>query len=137
MGAGASVATQAAYADASALVKLVTPEPESDALDSALGGESRVVASEIVAVELHCAVHRRRLAPERANAVLGRLALAPLDKAILARARVPFSRPLRALDAIHLATALILREEIGSFYAYGAELIEAARDEGMRVARPS
>lgn len=56
---GKEIAASAAYADASALVKLIFPESESQALDAALKAEDRVLASEIVAVELSCAVHGR------------------------------------------------------------------------------
>ncbi len=136
MGAREEIAAPAAYADASALVKLIFPESESHALDVALNAEDRVLASEIVAVELSCAVQRRGLSATVVEPVLHRVALAPVDATILARARRPFSRPLRALDAIHLATAISLREDLGPFYAYDAELAEAAVEAGLHVAAP-
>lgn len=137
MGPGEELAAQGVYAEASALVKLVFPETESRALDAALRSEDAVIASEVVAVELYCAVHRRGLRPTAVEPVLDRLALKPLNEAILARARRPFPRPLRALDAIHLATVLAVRTVVGTLYTYDAELAEAAVGEGIRVSSPA
>ena len=44
---------------------------------------------------------------------------------------------LRALDAIHLATALELGESLQAFVTYDDRLAEAARTVGLPVARPA
>ncbi len=137
MGPGEELAARSVYAEASALVKLVFPETESRALDAALRTEDVVIASEIVAVELYCAVHRRGVSPTTVEPVLHRLALTPLSEAILARARRPFSRPLRALDAIHLATVLAVRTDVRALCTYDAELAEAAVGEGIQISAPA
>ena len=43
---------------------------------------------------------------------------------------------LRTLDAIHLASALVLQPNLGALAAYDIRLIEAATDSGFRVLTP-
>ena len=44
---------------------------------------------------------------------------------------------LRALDAIHLATALSLNSELGGLVVYDRRLATAARDAGLEVFAPA
>jgi predicted nucleic acid-binding protein len=44
---------------------------------------------------------------------------------------------LRTLDAIHLATALSLREDLGEFATYDTRLAGAAREAGLAVLAPA
>jgi hypothetical protein len=44
---------------------------------------------------------------------------------------------LRSLDAVHLATALRLGEDLGRFVVYDARLAEAARLAGLTVIAPA
>ncbi len=127
-----------AYLDASALVKLVWREPETDALAAALSAEVRLVASEIAEVELLRALRRRGgdAAAERAGRGLESVRLLPLSRHIRRRACELEPATLRALDAIHLASALHLGELLGAVYAYDTRLIEAARGLGLRVLAP-
>lgn len=64
--------------------------------------------------------------------------LVALDTPILQRAAEPFPTLLRSLDAIHLATALGLRErsEDLHFATHDAELASAARAVGLPVEGP-
>ena len=48
-----------------------------------------------------------------------------------------FAPALRALDAIHLATALELGEDLGIFLAYDQELRAAAAHRGLPVDAPA
>lgn len=43
---------------------------------------------------------------------------------------------LRSLDAIHLATALSVRERLDGVVAYDVRLVEAARAHGLPVLTP-
>ena len=55
---------------------------------------------------------------------------------MLARAAEPFRSPIGTLDAIHLATALLLREsseEDFAFATHDAALAPAARSHGFQV----
>lgn len=73
----------------------------------------------------------------RAEDVLSGVELIPWRVAAAQRAgTLTFAPPLRALDAIHLATALTLRENLAVLIAYDLELVAAARAEGLTVASP-
>ncbi len=62
------------------------------------------------------------------------VALLPLDDSILDQAGSLGPPLLRTLDAIHLATALSIREDIGVLFTYDDRLAEAARQHGLTVA---
>lgn len=127
------------YLDSSALVKLVASEPESAALFEFLAGRSELVSSAVARVELTRAVNRLEEAGDlgvRAERVLGSLALLRIDDPILAAAGALAPRTLRSLDAIHLASALSVREELEGFVAYDHGLAEAARGHGLKVLAP-
>ncbi|HEY7829765.1 MAG TPA: PIN domain-containing protein [Solirubrobacteraceae bacterium] len=125
-----------AYLDASAFCKLFKPEVESEALGQALTGETWL-ASEILAIEVgRTALLAGGGAPERAQGELARVVLAPLSETVRANAATVPPARLRALDAIHLATALELRAEIDAVYAYDERLGEAAREHGLEVRTP-
>jgi predicted nucleic acid-binding protein len=72
-----------------------------------------------------------------AQAWLEDVALMPIDDEVLDRATTEGPAALRALDALHLATALTIKDEIGSFFTYDARLAEAALDQGFTVFHPS
>ena len=127
-----------AYLDASAVVKLFESEPESGALEAALGGSVLWTSSEIVAVEAWCAA-RRVDRPDRlmrVEEVLSKIELLAFGPEIRDRAAEPFARPLRALAAIHAATALTLRDDLDAFFAYDLNLSSAVAAEGLSVASP-
>jgi predicted nucleic acid-binding protein len=72
-----------------------------------------LVSSRLVEYEVWIRVHARKLARthgEAARALVGRLALLELVSPVLARALEPFPRPVRTLDAVHLASTDFLRE---------------------------
>lgn len=126
------------YCDSSALVKLVAVEPESDALQEALAGWPTRVSSVLTAVEVP-RVARRSGAPvaiARAEDIVSRLDLIDLDPGIR-RAAAGLEPPeLRSLDAIHLATALSLGDDLDAFLAYDARLADAAKASGLSVLTP-
>ena len=125
---------RALYLDSSALVKLVTREPESAALLSLLEPRPEVVSSVLARVEVLRAVARVRDSKrtlERARAVLSRVVLVAMDGPILEAAATVAPVDLRSLDAIHLATALTLRPEIEAIVSYDARLNEAAKAVGL------
>lgn len=131
------------YADASALVKLVRDEAESGALRAYLA-DADVVSSELVLTEVPRAVRRAAaLDPDlpldlllgRAGAVLDALALAPAGRERLAGAGALTEPALRALDAIHVATASDLHP-IDAFVTYDERQAAAARLAGLRTTAP-
>lgn len=128
------------YLDASALVKLVRREPETNALVAALRLDAKLVASEIAEVELLRALRRRgggSAAADLARSKLENVRLLPLSPQTRRKACELQPAELRSLDAIHLATALQLGDLLDGFYAYDTRLIEAARHVGLRVLAPS
>jgi predicted nucleic acid-binding protein len=127
------------YLESSALAKLVLPEPESGALADFLRDWPARTASVIARVELRRAVRREvrpRDVSSRAAAVLEDIALLPLDDETVERACALEPSALRTLDAIHLATALSIREALGGMVTYDRRLADAARRAGLTVWSP-
>ncbi len=131
------------YADASALVKLVKDEPESDALRAFLAGAD-LVSSELALTEVPRAIRRaaaddRRLSLDllmsRASEALDAVALRPLDRALLLAAGALDEPALRALDAIHIAAAVDLAP-LDAFLSYDERQSAAARLAGLRTMSP-
>ena len=131
------------YADASALVKLVREEAESDALRAYVEGAD-LVSSELILTEIPRAVRRAvaqdpalplDLLLERAGELVDVLALRPLDRALLAGAGALAEPALRALDAIHVASAVDL-DSIQAFVTYDERQAAAARLAGLRTMAP-
>jgi len=127
------------YLDSSAIVKLVVPEPETDALLEALGRWSDRVSVSMARVEVHRALRRTgrpRSAHARADAVLEGLVLLRVDDPLLDRAAALKNRQLRTLDAMHLAASLAIGDAPDAFITYDARLARAARRERLNVLHP-
>jgi predicted nucleic acid-binding protein len=128
----------AAYIDASALVKLFKVEPETFALREALGDWPVQVASELIRVEAICTA--RRLGDEdilaRAMQAVEQINLVPLTPEIIERATDAHTPTLRAMDAIHLATALTVRDDLGAMLVYDGDLHAAARAHDLNPLAP-
>lgn len=124
------------YLDASALVKLIIDEPESSALAAELDRWPHRLSSVVVDTELHRAAVRARQPPDRANAVLERMPLLALDDPRRELARRVGSLSLPALDAIHLASALSLGDDLGAFCCYDRRLAADAETAGLTVLSP-
>ena len=127
----------ATYLDASAIVKLVIREPESAALRRYLRRKRPLVSSALSRTEV-----LRALQPSGEEAVArGRhvfqwLDLIRVNDRILNTAgRLP-PPELRSLDAIHLATAQELEDELSAIVTYDHRMAAAARQLGYRVVEP-
>jgi len=99
-----------------------------------------LVSSRLLVYEVWAKLHARGLGEalgEQARALLGGLALLEMEPSVLARALEPFPRPVRALDAMHLATADFLRRRGAdvSVATYDARLSEAASEMGFELYR--
>ncbi len=118
-------------------MKLVLREREEAALRAKLAEWDGYVSSALLAVEAirACSRHRSEYARE-AQEWLFDVALLPLDDALLDAATSLPPPALRSLDALHLATALSVREEIGVLFTYDERLAAVAADAGLNVARP-
>ncbi len=118
-------------------MKLFVDEPESAAVRGALALSSQL-ASALVEVETLRVV--RRHAPGSVAAVeaaLAGLTLVEITSSIRAAAARLDPATLRSLDAIHLATALSVRDELEALLTYDTRLAEAAAAHGMTVLAPS
>jgi predicted nucleic acid-binding protein len=134
------------YLDASALVKLFVPEPESDDLNRALAGLTDVIVSDLALTEMASALGRRvrerrltrdnarRLYREasRLHASSHRAELTPPIHRRAERLMLSLTTPLRALDALHLATALDV--EAATVVTFDPRLRDAAGSQGLFVA---
>ena len=125
------------YLDTSAAVKLVVDERESAALGAWLERADHWVSSEILEVELRCAVRRTRGPAQRLEATLDAVELVRFAPAIRQRAGQPFDPPQRALDAIHLATAQTFALRALILVSYDQRQLEAARVLGLQTATPA
>ena len=131
------------YADASALVKLIYAEPESDALRRYVAGAD-LVTSELVLTEIPRAVRRAAgrdrgvpldLLLERSGELIDAVALRPLDRGLLAGAGALAEPALRTLDAIHVVSAVDLGP-VDAFVTYDERQAAVARLAGLRTIAP-
>ncbi|MDQ3688754.1 MAG: type II toxin-antitoxin system VapC family toxin [Chloroflexota bacterium] len=126
------------YLDASAGVKLVLDEPESAALVSWLSRWPARSSSSLFRTEVVRATRRalpKRLS--RARGLVTRVSLIAIDDQILDEAARIDPLSLRSLDAIHLATALRLADELEALVTYDRRMIEGAHALGLPVASPA
>jgi len=127
------------YLDSSALLKLVRAEAETEALRTWLTvhHEQPLVTSEVGRVEVLRAARRvgRRVHAE-ARVLVNDLDLVPLGRAVQDLASDIGDPLLRTLDALHLASAVLLAEHLTAFVAYDHRLADAAQAEGLVVATP-
>lgn len=129
----------AVYLDTSAAVKLVVEESGSTALRRWLGSlEEEVVSSDLLRVELLRTT--RRAAPQqmvRARDVLDSVILLKLSTDICERAATLEPAVLRSLDALHVAAAMELGDELTSLVTYDERMAEGAGLLGIGVVAPT
>jgi predicted nucleic acid-binding protein len=133
------------YADASAVLRALFSEPGPTIPFS---GGGRVVTSQLLEVEAFGAVDRERLlghigdeetARKRKELMdlLAMLDLVPIDNMVIARAKSSFAVNVRALDAIHVATAEVLvneaKGELLEFWTHDHRQATAALSRGLTV----
>jgi hypothetical protein len=133
------------YVDASALLRILFAEPGPSVPLAA--GES-VVSSQVVEVETFRAVDRERLLGnlddvetaikrKELTDLLAMLDLAYVDGTVIDRAKGSFAVTVRALDAIHVATAEILAAEAEGesleFWTHDERQATAALSRGLTV----
>ena len=127
------------YLDASAIVKLVSREPESDALVAWMAHHPEGITSALSRVEVGRAALRSRLGPgahERCSRIFEHLTVVSIDETVVDLAtRLP-GDGLRSLDALHLATALSIGDFPAAFVTYDDRLGHAAEAAGLVVVSP-
>jgi predicted nucleic acid-binding protein len=127
------------YLHTSAAVKLVVAERGSAALRRWLETrDERVFSSDLLRTELLRST--RRAAPQhmvQARAILDSLVLLTLSTAICERAAMLEPELLRSLDALHLAAALEVGDELEGMVTYDQRMAEAAEAVGVSVIAPA
>lgn len=126
------------YAETSAVLRWLFAERDGEAVRSALMTASKVVSSRLTLIETRRVVHRA-VREARISAVQGADVLAVFAQAlstwailelssdVARRAEEPFPHePVRTLDAIHLASALFLRQSF-------PDLVVMTADERVRI----
>jgi len=135
------------YLDASALVKLLVPEAESDVLNQALMHVGAVIVSDLALTETAFALGRRtregllKKAESRnlyraAEKLAASCRMVELTPPVHRRAErlllTSLDIPLRSLDALHVALAL--DAEAATLVAYDPRLRKAAASQGLFIA---
>ncbi len=133
------------YVDASAVLRILFAEGGPTI---PLTAGDHLVSSHLVEVETFRAVDRERLVGHIDDAetatkrkelsdFLARLDLAPIDRAVIDRAKSSFAVKVHALDAIHVATAEILAAEADDesleFWTHDDRQATAALSRGLAV----
>lgn len=132
-----AVSPRRAYLDASALVKLIVREAESDVLRADVAARPRPISSRLGAVETERAIRRASPLPSAVmREVLDTVDLIELSPPLMARAGALTPVELRTLDAIHLATLLLLGAADLDVVTYDDRLATAARQHGFTVLQP-
>ena len=129
---------RALYLDSSAFVKLVVEEEETAALRAFVASTvARRTSSALLRSESLRAV--RHLGPDALATVregLRRVDLIAIDDRILDVAGTLEPQVLRTLDAIHIATALAVGDDLEAIVTYDGRMIDAARLMGLATAAP-
>jgi predicted nucleic acid-binding protein len=132
------------YVDTSALLKLLVREAESTAIERELVQWANLATSIVTEVEMPRALARAR--EDRPDAVidgslilqsvLASAAIIELGDGIVAAARDVTPVHVGALDAIHIASALSLDNELAGVATYDSRMADALVRAGVTVVAP-
>lgn len=124
------------YLDSSAILKYVFAEPERPAMVKAL--TSQAISSELARLEVKRAVYR--INPKDialANEELSRVNFVSISNQVLTVAEsFTGSVTLATLDAIHVATAISLGNQIEGIITYDKQMVANAGLMGIKVLSP-
>lgn len=126
------------YVDTSALVRMIIYEHETRALiDWLVQEDEPLVSCDLVRAEIVRATRRRHSdRVVRARQVLEALVLTRLSPAVLDHAGRLDPIGLTTLDAVHLAAALDLGDDLSGLVTYDDRLAAAAEANGVAVVAP-
>jgi predicted nucleic acid-binding protein len=134
------------YCDSSALIKRSIQEAESEAVEAAIerhvSQDAVIVSSSLAWVEVSRALRsqldgdsqREDDIHDATEAALSGVAERLITGEVVGLARRVAPPRLRSLDAIHLATAILL--DVDEVLAYDERLIEACRHNGLITVSP-
>lgn len=126
-----------AYLDASAILKLMIEERESLALVDYLDERELAISTSVIAeVEIIRSLQRLRASRADQDDAMRGIYLLNLDPDVRHEALRLKPHQLRALDAIHIATALSVSDRELEFVTYDERQADAARQAGLKVVQP-
>jgi predicted nucleic acid-binding protein len=142
-----SAATANLYAESSAALTWLLGEPRGHEARGLLAAAKRVLTSELTLIECDRALIRAEtlgdLSAARRSELAGVLRAAAagwdvlkIDDEVVERARLPFPQePIRTLDAIHLASALVARSTVRhlAVLSFDDRIRAAARRLGLDI----
>ncbi len=126
------------YLDTSAFTKLVAQEKESAALRRHLRDAPLRTSAMLLQTEALRAA--ARLSPAHLAAARQQLrgvAYIHMDRQLYGLAGALTPLELRSLDALHIAAALTLSQDLSEFVTYDDRMVKAARLHGLPVVSPS
>lgn len=118
------------YLDTSAAVKALIREDQSAEVRALFASEQELISSRLLAVELYAVADRGRLRATDVRSLIDRVAVVALSDDVAQRA-IDIRSGLRTLDALHLATAVVLGPVATEFLSFDDELNAAARARGI------
>jgi predicted nucleic acid-binding protein len=113
------------YVESSAVVAWLLDQPHAAEVEMVLSAADDVISSELTLIECDRALHRLGTVPgpgsvkieplrARLEAAVAAWAIEPIAGSVVERARAPFpDDAIRSLDAIHLATAVVVGASLG------------------------
>lgn len=128
------------YVDTSAALLVLLGQEgaaSAQAFLNRLASRERVTSSVLLQIEMMRALHRERLSLTIAQELLDGVELMPINDDVVERA-CAMTEELKSLDAIHLATALLLddpRDPV-TVFTHDLRLADAARSHGLAVFDP-
>lgn len=126
------------YLDSSAIVKLVVAEPETPALLAHLALRPVRVTSSLARVEVIRAVRAHgKGATRRAKQILAATNLLTIDQTLLDAAADLPQDGLRSIDAIHVASALTIADDLSELITYDRRMADAAIAAGISTGAPA
>lgn len=139
------------YLDTSALIKRFVVEAGSEAVQALVARGEPSATAKIAYAEAYAALTRRyregdlstrayaRVCRQFERDWQGYLRVELHDEILLSARKLIRRHPLRGFDAIHLASALALKDSLGEevmFVAADEQLLKAARAERLRALNP-
>ncbi|MGL5866470.1 MAG: type II toxin-antitoxin system VapC family toxin [Dermatophilaceae bacterium] len=126
------------YIDTSALLRVIFPDDTTPALERYFDRDPALVSSALLQVEARRGTLRRApLRLPQVDVVLSEVEVVEIGDAVIESAGRLSDPRLRSLDAIHLATALLVGEDVDALLTYDDRLADAAREHGLEVVSPT
>jgi predicted nucleic acid-binding protein len=129
------------YLDTSAAIKLIRQEKETASLvrwQKDMAGEPhQFVSSDVIRTELMHAATRWGVPAAEVQPLINSLTLLRVTSAVCESAGRLSGLGLRSVDAIHLASAMLLSGSLESIVTYDKRMLDAAQHLGLSAISPA